>query len=285
MFNPNTISRYGIRLFSVGRHISSTVPQYRMKASFRCLKEDREEFAQSKAQVTVSVGQDIHEGVKFESTMQLVNESFEFCVIMLDDTIQRYSLALDSRKKPNDFLVEAKSLGDEWLERNRAAYSNLEIPLKIVRWDDFRLRPDFSSTYLRMQQFYDHNSAFFDAVNNNAKQFLDRYEKRVLSPEYDRGKAYALCVQYLIEENAGMVLWPEMGCHFEVYPSGRNPSMQVTYDKLIAPDQPQLLRQVSLRFNKRNIEEKSPEKKRVDSVVGEASSPLTASAMKLTAGV
>jgi hypothetical protein len=48
-----------------------------------------------------------------------------------------------------------------------------------------------------------------------------------------------------------MTLWVNNEYHFELYSSGRNTAMEATYDYLIKPKFPHLLRPLSLRFKKR----------------------------------
>jgi hypothetical protein len=54
-----------------------------------------------------------------------------------------------------------------------------------------------------------------------------------------------------------MCLWREENCNFEVYPNGRQASMSITYEQLIKPFYPNLLRSVALRFKKYSINKNS----------------------------
>jgi len=60
-----------------------------------------------------------------------------------------------------------------------------------------------------------------------------------------------LCFNYLIEECTALCLWPELNCHFEVYPSRRNAAMDATHRYFVLPDYPDLLHGLSIKFKNR----------------------------------
>ena len=68
--------------------------------------------------------------------------------------------------------------------------------------------------------------------------------------EYNRQQAFDNCLQYLKEECSVMCLWAMEKYDFEVYPSGRNRSMEATHKRLIKPANPNLLKIVGIRFKK-----------------------------------
>ena len=45
-----------------------------------------------------------------------------------------------------------------------------------------------------------------------------------------------------------MCLWPELECHFEVYPGQRNSAMRDTHRKFVLDLQPDLLHDVYIKF-------------------------------------
>jgi hypothetical protein len=235
--------------------LNSLVNDKRIKATFRCPLEYKDDFSDSIAQVTISLGKDIHEESKLVSTLGLVNSHFRSCVIMLDDSIQWYTNSiLNPHLPPRILIQEAYEAGNSWLSRNKKAYEMLTIPYRIVRWDDVLLQSEFEPTRLQVTRAYYQNPDYQKAINENIAEFLGRIEKKYLS-SYDKDRAFVLCLNYLLEECAGMIMWAEKyGCHYEVYPSGRNQSMEATYKFFIQTNHPDLLKPVGVRFSKRNID-------------------------------
>ncbi len=51
-------------------------------------------FDQAHCLLTISVGQEVHEGEPFAATVALVRQQFARCTLLIDDTLQRHTLAL-----------------------------------------------------------------------------------------------------------------------------------------------------------------------------------------------
>ena len=219
-----------------------------VKASFReCPLSDRALFKKSSCLLPISVGQNIHEGRKFEATLKLINTSFEKCTILVDDTVQRHTLKIIKPNNTEEVLYQ-KALyeGDQWLQRNAAAFAELKIPYKIERWDQWLSHPKFEGQLNEIKHLYDHQLLYRSQIDQNIKEYLERdVRKDVVNTE-----AMKCCLTYLQEECAVMSLWVEGGYNFEVYPNPRNKAMAATYQYLIEPFYPNLLRPVALRFKK-----------------------------------
>ena len=222
-----------------------------VKASFReNPPEERKLFPQSTCLMPISVGQTIHEGAKFEAVIKLINASFKYCTILVDDSVQRHTIGILNNATLDELYELAVAEGDAWLERNALAYQQLTIPYDIMRWDDWYNSPNYINSHLRVKNEYDSNALFRQAIHANIDDFLTRFLARVDRSSVDNERAFNLCRDYLIEECAVMCLWTEKHYDFEVYPSGRNKAMAATYEYLIKPSYPNYLRPVALRFKK-----------------------------------
>lgn len=220
------------------------------KASFRdCPISDRKTFHNSKCLMPISIGQKVHEGDKFLSTIKLINASFKSCVILIDDSVQRHTIKITDCSDEDTLYNKAIYEGNLWLERNQKIYTQLTIPYYIIRWDKFLRHPEFRNKYAIIDNLYNYNENYKKAIDNNIEIFLSRYLKR-LENDIDYQYAFSCCLDYLKEECTGLCLWIEEECEFEVYPSGRNESMFATYELLIKPSHPNLLKSVALRFKK-----------------------------------
>lgn len=82
----------------------------------------------------------------FACTMELINNYFGSCVLLVDDTLQRHTMALNTPGDADFFYNIALEEGDMWLERNKKYYSKLTIPTKIMRWDFWLNHLQFNTT-------------------------------------------------------------------------------------------------------------------------------------------
>lgn len=226
-----------------------------LKAWFRwCPISDRQLFKFSKCFMPISVGQAVHEGNKFLATVKRINSSFEACTILVDDTIQRHTLKITQPPKNEDeekqLYLKSLREGDEWLIRNNRYLEQFEIPLTVIRWDKWLSHPKFSSQSVVINELYTNNKYYFEAVNQSIDDFLNRFLMRQENSAANYKTAFEYCLDYIKEECTALCLWVEEECEFEVYPSGRNKAMIATYELLIKPFYPDLLRSVSLYFKK-----------------------------------
>ena len=82
-------------------------------------------FSQARCLLTISVGQEVHEGDKFAATTDLVREHFAACTMLIDDTLQRHTMVLNHSATADDFMSISRREGDQWLIRNQNYYQNL----------------------------------------------------------------------------------------------------------------------------------------------------------------
>lgn len=237
--------------FYKGIKYMSLIDNRIIKASFRENPvEERKLFPQSTCLMPISVGQAIHEGEKFAAVIKLINVSFKKCTILVDDSVQRHTIGIMNHATPDELYRLAVEEGDAWLKRNEMAYNQLTIPFEIMRWDDWYNSQNYINSHLCVQNEYDSNESFRQAIHANIDDFLTRYLSRFSGQTVDHERAFNLCRDYLIEECAVMCLWTERPYDFEVYPSGRNKAMAATYEHLIKPYFSTYLRPVALRFKK-----------------------------------
>ena len=64
------------------------------KANLTKLNDLNDDNKFNSCMLTVSVGQLVHEGQKFQATLDLINRNFSQCTIGVCDTLQRHSLAI-----------------------------------------------------------------------------------------------------------------------------------------------------------------------------------------------
>jgi len=224
-----------------------------VKASFReCPLSEREKFSKSSCLMPISIGQEVHEGDKFTAVLKLVNRNFSKCTILIDDTVQRHTLAIiQNESSTKELYNEALRQGSEWLVKYLPEIEqHFDIPFSIIRWNKWLNHNDFQNSLNQIKQSYNADPEYRNAIDENINDFLTRYQKKHGSSNFDWKIGEALCFNYLIEECAAMCLWIEENCEYELYPSGRNKAMTATYKRFIEPKAPNLLISVALRFKK-----------------------------------
>jgi len=221
-----------------------------VKTSFKNLSAERKQKLNgSRCMLLVSVGQEAHECDRLKSTIALLNESFSYCVVLLYDSLQRYTMALNSSQPPETFHKIANQEGVAWLHRNQRFLDQLSMPYEVSRWDTWLAHPHFQSTLMRLREDLSLDGHFCSIFEQTVTQYLQRYTQRIDDKErFDFSRARAICLEYLLEECAVLCLWPELSCQFEVYPNAHNQAMEATREKYVTPDYPHLLRSLSLRF-------------------------------------
>lgn len=221
------------------------------KVSFkRCSPSEKQLFSKSNCIMPISVGQKMHEGEKFYSTMKLINASFQECTILVDDSIQRHTMKIQNDQEEDILHQLANQAGDNWLTRNSISYESLDIPYKILRWDDWLNHTKYSQSYEQISSYYQNNTEYRNELNKSIVEFLARYVQKPENINFNYEKAFNCCIDYLMEECAVMCLWAESAYLYEVYPTGRNRAMITTYEMIIKSAYPGYLKSVSLYFEK-----------------------------------
>lgn len=212
----------------------------------------KETFKNSNCLLTISVGQEVHEAEKFAATIDLVADTFATCVMLIDDTLQRHTMALQSKEDAAFFYEKSLRAGDAWLERNEKYFKQLKIPLKIIRWNKWLKHPHYEQKNRKVHLEINKDPLYKQAFERTVNEFLRRVYNRLLNQKpMNVDKDYVLCFDYLIEECTALCLWSELNCHFEVYPSQRNLAMEATHQRFVLLDHPNLLHPLSIKFKNR----------------------------------
>lgn len=224
----------------------------RIKPVFRCADADKKVFKNSQCLLTISVGQEIHEGEKFDTTIELVNNSFKSCIMLIDDTLQRHTMALN-RKENSDFFYDISlKEGDLWLARNEIYYKKLTILNKVIRWDSWLQHPNYFEQQSKIISLIESDFVYRKAFEETIDEFLERYIRRKSDKaDMNMERAHSLCFNYLVEECSALCLWVELSCNFEVYPNRRNRVMDETHKRFVLQDHPNLLHSVAIKFKNR----------------------------------
>lgn len=168
-------------------------------------------------EIGVSIGNPNHEGDKFQSIMDWADRRFEFCIITVSDTLHRHNLVGEGMEESEAY---ARSLeqGDIWLSQNVAALRSVEhADLRIKRWDEWLLHPDYESVHRMLVDYRDTNKGLQDALHQDIDNFLARKKRRGEDFDYDR--VMRSSTEFLIEEIACYILIGRTYAALRVYPA------------------------------------------------------------------
>jgi signal transduction histidine kinase len=235
-----------------------------IKARFRGVNaEEKASFSHSRCLLPISVDSVAHEDERFAATIDYVNQHFDSCILLLGDTLQRYTIAFDCPDDPNSLTNVARARGDAWLVRNEKYYRKLNNLHSIERWDSWRNHPEFPSLIHKIDELLATNVEYKAAFETSAEWFVDKYVDRLLYPQYfDRERAKQISLQYLKEESVVLCLCAELECQFEAYPGNYPAAVDSTRYYFMASQYPHLQRKILIDF--RNASVLAPQANRIN---------------------
>lgn len=217
----------------------------------------RQTFSDKTAVMPISIGFSLdQENGRLRATLELLAKSFDKVVILIDDLVQRHTLAISSDIPEHHLKDICLKEGDIWIKRYKDTIDEiLGDKVRIVRWEDTLKNPPFQENKERVLRELATNEEYRDAFKETIDEVVLRFKKR--KPALDTQRAHDLSMEYLIEECASMVAWPLLlGAKVEVYPARRSAAMAATNKFIIQkvyPDLPGGLQKVRLRFQKKRV--------------------------------
>jgi hypothetical protein len=219
------------------------------KVVFRGHQPDKHKFKDSDCVLSISVGQEAHEGEKFAATIDFVNANFRSCTIAVCDTLQRHTMALKTEHDANFFHEQSRQEGDLWLARNKKYYDQLHTLNDIVRWDIWLKDPRYFHEKNKITQRMENDREYYRSFEDTTEQFLTRLHYRLKThTAFSAEKDLQLCFDYLIEECVVLNFWPDLNCHFWAYPNEFIPPIIETHDRFISPFHPNTLHLITLQL-------------------------------------
>jgi hypothetical protein len=160
-------------------------------------------------------------------------------------------MALNQEGAVDDFYENSLMLGNIWLNRNQIYLNKMDIPIHIIRWDNWLNHKEYLNSKSKILAEISSDVIYKDYFDATITEYLTRYCKRVDVKNFNFKRARTLCFDYLVEECAGMCLWPQTQCEFEAYVSSHNIAMEETRKRFIQPNYPNLINPLSIEFNYR----------------------------------
>ena len=222
-----------------------------IKVNFKFFQKKKLDIKGKACIIYFSIGQPYCDGEKLLATMDLINETFSYCKMIVCDSLQRHTLMIrDPELSEKEAYEKSILLGNEWFKRNESAYKYLTIESDISRWESWRHHERYSSYFAQIIELYSKDELYRNTIDSTINAFLMRNKLQ------GDTRAFNLCKRYVLEESPILVpMLAETKIPFIVYPSFRTAAMTATYNHFIQNDSA-VLNQVSLNFSNRTIPKK-----------------------------
>lgn len=169
------------------------------------------------ARLQISVGQEYHEGEKFEATIHWVKHRFDKVIICVNDTLQRHNLIFRGMDKDKARSYSAEQ-GDSWIERNRIYLDELGV-YELYRWSDWTQTYAYKLEQSKVINLFKTNSFFRDQVEEEMLLFWERAKKKNPYMSESRFHDFRLhSTMYLLEECAVFQLMFKHCRAVDIYP-------------------------------------------------------------------
>ncbi|HMT02414.1 MAG TPA: PAS domain-containing sensor histidine kinase [Burkholderiales bacterium] len=202
-----------------------------------------------KVSFTISINNLISTSNKLRSIIHKVNKSFSKCDFMICDTLNRFNIMMDDDKITEQNAREiAFKQGSDWLKQNQNFLSEISINHDFIRWDSWLNHTKYALKLKLVEEEYNRNLSYKEAFYNTAAIYLSR---RSLGSDLHLN----LCIQYLKEECAVMLLWADEKYNFEMYPGKRNFAMEKTHEIFIKPNFDGILLPIKIDVRYKNKKE------------------------------
>lgn len=171
------------------------------------------------ARMQISVGQDYHEGDKLASEVEWCAARFDSVKICVNDTLQRFNTMFESNMNEDQAYKATHQEGTEWIKRNECLWNDYPH-LSIVRWDEWRQKPEYKAAELKISFLYAGNPAFKLSIDDNVIEIWNRRQKsqpHLYTPERF-SRFFGLSKLYLLEEITAFSIMFEQEEAIDIYP-------------------------------------------------------------------
>ena len=231
----------------------------KLKAFFKNISEqEKRSFQNKKCLISISVGQQSHDSVWLNASLQLISKHFKSCIVLVDDVLQRYTMSIIGNKSPDFYYPHSLEEGDAWLKRNQEILASLPNLEKIERWEHWLKKDCFEKrkTQLleKMTQDANYNNVFIQSVD----EFVNKMIQRNIIDKNNLLASKKASFEFVLEECTALTYWTELECEYEAYPGPHNLAMQATKELFVFTKQPNLLTPLCIGF--RNSPQLEPQK-------------------------
>jgi tRNA-dependent cyclodipeptide synthase len=146
----------------------------KVKVRFVCPQDYKNRFAESHCLVLIPFDHQKLAIDELRATLTEINKNFQSCTLLLPDLLERHIKAIFNPMESHENLKKAVfQETDLWLQKNlNSINSLLEIPYKIIKWEDYLNNSNYASAYESIDKLYAKNMHFQMAVFITAKSYI-----------------------------------------------------------------------------------------------------------------
>lgn len=167
--------------------------------------------------ISISQGQENHEGAKLDALLQWGIENHQQCLLNISDTLYRHNLIRDGVPAP-EAAQESFRLGNEWMQRNAVTLSRHKDKFsRIHRWNDWLHHPEFNAVHAKVIEYYEHVPTFRACADADIESFIGRKRSQGADEAFTRLETASRA--YLLEETAAYIIMARTYAANRVYPA------------------------------------------------------------------
>lgn len=239
---------------------SSVVSKYRAKFSSIAPQSARNSFeALSHCFLGISLENKNFTPEKLKALRNWITRRFDYCVILVGDSIHRITLETTQSRTPERSLTEALELGQSFIQENRYIFENQTSQTDFVfeTCSQIQCSDDYTYFYQRLKGFFEENTRFRESVEAFGRTY---YLRRFSQQKGDEVEKYIRhSCEYFLEEFAVFSCLQKRGISVMVYPGSFS-----TLTEIVSGEYPELFEEikslivVSTHFKTRQAYKQAP---------------------------
>lgn len=191
---------------------------------------DRPLLKQSPCLLFIGIDQRYPKNSELRDVLNLIEQSFSECTILLADTLQRYPIGVDNQSVCQKELYELSLIkGKLWLNENMAVINRLSIPYKVSYWCEWLNNSEFNKFSFFVSELRKYDTEYRETLNTLVTTFIKDHERE--RSEY----SINLLQRYICELTAVSCLAIHCGYKFTLCPTKYKSPITIACKKLIDP--------------------------------------------------
>ena len=165
----------------------------------------------------VCIGNDVHEGAKFEITLKWIVQKFSQVHVLVVDALQRHTIHFIEGVSPARAYDLSIKRGQEWVDRYSGLLRYYGLNDNLIYWGDLLKAVDYPAHYQMVAEASITCPALRDALEMDIDSFAERLSRR--SSAFDSTQVRESCRNYILEELAAQHQVNVQTSGVEVYPN------------------------------------------------------------------
>ncbi len=174
----------------------------------------------------ISLGSAKSEGDRFEASIRWISQHFSRCVLVLADSIYRYTFQVTNKVNIEAGRAAALKLGGQFVDDYQEIINRYResCDFQWVKMSEIEQCPNFAHYHQSYQQLYHNDQQFHQQMNSEAQSYLSALaDAQTLLHPLEKAQNIALSAEYFLEESAIFTCMCANGEHTLLYPGTIKP--------------------------------------------------------------